>query len=79
MARDLGDDFGGHFADLRQELVGKAPELDAVFVDQGLEGLAVARGELAEHVVVGRLAGVCDDGLEVCGEGFQGLLVDHAL
>ena len=65
----------GHFSKLRQHVVGEGANLHAVLVHQLPEGGVVARRVLREHIFVDGPRGHFDDGLEIIGKRFEGLLI----
>ena len=66
-------------AERRRHVVGEAPQLDAVLVDQGLERGPVALVELAQHGFRLGPAGGGDDRLEMARQGLEFGFVDETL
>ena len=62
----------------RQYFLRKRAQLDAMLVDQGVQGLGVAEGKFADHGQVGGLGGFVDHRLEVIGQRIPGIQVDRA-
>ena len=75
----LVEDLRGQLPQPAEHVVGERPQLYAVVAHQGLERLAVARGELGEDPVVDGLAAGEHDLLQVLRQPFEGLAVDDRL
>ena len=46
--------------------------------NQGLQGIVVAGGEFAEHILIGCLGGMGDNGLQIGRQGSPGFAAAHA-
>jgi len=76
---EFGDHLGGVLLGLGEDVVGQATQLHPVFVDQGLEGIVVARGVLVQHIGIDVAHRGAQDRLQVGGQRGVGLLVDDRL